>query len=276
MNAYRRRTICASLAAMFALSAISIAGFWRWPADRADPADTNLDADPDFEVTIGPDGGAGLSNYRITAPGTVFYHEPDGEAHRTGARVPTPMRRLAVRHDQELWSVYRALGLELDGELVPLRTPVGPGDPIRTDGPLAFSLIDAVVMRTINPRYVLPEMLWLPQQQIPPITWLQSGVEVSVEELRPGRARLVTTAENLDVMRIPRVVYVLMDGLLVGERRFVTERDVRAAMTESGDIELAELELREGASLVEIEAIRADHSRVRRSVRVRVGGLDTP
>jgi hypothetical protein len=186
------------------------------------------------------------------------------------------MRRLAVRHDQELWSVYRALGLELDGELVPLRTPVGPGDPIRTDGPLAFSLIDAVVMRTINPRYVLPEMLWLPQQQIPPITWLQSGVEVSVEELRPGRARLVTTAENLDVMRIPRVVYVLMDGLLVGERRFVTERDVRAAMTESGDIELAELELREGASLVEIEAIRADHSRVRRSVRVRVGGLDTP
>ena len=242
---------------------------WRWPVEDLSSFRI-VDAEDGFSVVW----RAQPSEERAVAPvaeGALVYDDrPTGPQGGAVNRVPSSEPRVVARHDGEIWSVYRADRLTLPPDVL------GPGAPLPADsrmtaqGNLELTLVDAVHMKEVNPRALLPSAPSLPLDELPVVSFRQDGNPTLGRDLKAGTASLVAPAQWLDVTRLPRRIYILVDGLLAADIGFSTPDQLRRRLAPEGYLRLVTTDLQPGPVLYEVEAHRFDGGVERRVIRLRI------
>ncbi|MCG8481549.1 MAG: hypothetical protein MI724_20810 [Spirochaetales bacterium] len=266
--------------------ATSLAEGWRWPTDDISSIGSANERDRPFDVVMSAPAASvsgatdraeqTLRAYRFAAPGDVFYRDtPGGRPGLAERGVPAVSGRVAVRHRDELWTIYRAPSLFL---------PVqgGPRDLFFGDAPLTLTVLDAISMRIVNPRTLLPLDEGLAPDGLPWLEFRQAGSAVRAANLSVGPAVLVVPAQRLDAFSLPERIYVLRDGLLADEVNSIYPEALRDRLLSDGSLLILETAFDAGRTTIELEARRFDGSTQRRVLRIDVSEppaaspLDTP
>jgi len=252
---------------------------WEWPSDELSSLRTEGGTVTPWFVLEGARDRDGEDVFRPVAPGEVIYSDALAPDYGRALVVPRPDDRLVVRHDGGMWSVYRGGNMRVPAGARSPEARVTSASPVRTDGPVIFSMLDASEMRMVSPRALLPESDGLPVDEMPVLGFRQNGEPVRARNLVAGAAELVVPGEWLQPVTLPRRMYVLVDGLLAADISFLVPGDVSARVTADGDLFILERELDPGLTQFEIEVERYDGTTESRTIRVRVPEplpLDTP
>ncbi len=259
---------------------------WRWPTDDISSVGSVNEPGRPFGIVmsgpVAPIPGAteraeqAPRAYRIAAPGEAFYRDtPSARPGLAGRSVPAATERVAVRHGEELWTMYRAASLFLPDRGSSLDLFFG-------DAPLTLTVLDAISMRVVNPRALLPLDDALSTDGLPWLEFRQAGSAVRSADLSIGPAVLVVPAERLDAFNLPEHIYVLRDGLLVDEVNSIYPDVLRRRLLSDGSLLILDTEFDAGRTTIELEAHRFDGSVQRRVLRINVPAppiatpLDTP
>jgi len=254
---------------------------WQWPVTGPSVGFVDGDGDPQMlhrELSAFRFTNRSGEDLRVVSPisGTVIFFDETGSSKDHDGDV------LVVRDANEMWVILRMYGMAWADTGFRISERVSAGDLLGRAEVVELEIYDNLSGRYVNPRALLPFTEALPEEGLPPLTFIQADEEVAPDSLAAGTVQIVIAREDAVFSRFPRRVYVLRNGLLEAQRFFVYQEELEALTTQSGRVRLYESELVAGVNEIDFEAHRFDGTIVRRTVRLMVPEpadeppLDTP